>query len=97
MTDQSGASPDNSRSGFGKVVSSILAAGLSGYIVNQLSLHGVDFAALGVSSEIVKASIEGTLVGFMVWLTPQNFVDEIVCFITFCRASWKKIKVAADQ
>lgn len=88
--------PPKKDSGFGKVGSSILAAALSGYIVNKFSLHGVDFTEFGVPSEVVKASIEGTLVGFFVWLTPQNFIDEVVCFIVFLRASWRKIRNAAN-
>lgn len=85
------------KTGFGKVGSSILAAAISGYVVNQFSLHGWDFAALGVPSEVVKASIEGTLVGFFVWATPQNFVEFLVCSITFCKKSWKEIMGAVDQ
>lgn len=96
MTDISSVSSDK-RSGFGKVGSSILAAALSGYIVNRFSLHGVDFTEFGVPSEVVKASLEGTLVGFFVWLTPQNFVDGLVSAITFCKSSWKKISGAAEQ
>lgn len=97
MTNPANTPPDNSKSGFAKVGSSILAAGLSGYFVNWLSLHGVNFTEFGVSSEIVKASLEGTLVGFFVWMTPQNLVDEIVVFIKFCKSSWKQISGAVDQ
>lgn len=96
MTDQANTGTPQ-KSGFGKVGSSVFVAWLAGYFTNQLSLHGVDFTTAGVPSEVVKSSIEAVIVGVSVWLTPQNFVDEIVCFIVFCKTSWKKIRGAAEQ
>ena len=71
--------------GYGKVGASILASWVASYTMTQFSLHGVDFSILGVSSEVVKSTIVGTLAGFFTWLSPRHFIDSVTCAITFCR------------
>lgn len=83
------------KGGNAKIVSGILAAGLSSYLMNWFSLHGVDFEALGFPSELVKASLIGTLTGVFVGLTPHNFVQYVVAAIYFVRRSYRKIVSAA--
>jgi len=85
----------NQKGGNAKIVSGILAAGLSSYLMNWFSLHGVDFEALGFPSEMVKASLIGTLTGLFVGLTPHNFVQYVIAVIYFIRTSYRKIVSAA--
>lgn len=80
--------------GFGKIAAGFLACGLSSYIMNQLSLHGVNFEediipGVKVSSEIVKSSLEGTLVGFFIYLTPQHFVAFVSDVLIFTKQTLK--------
>jgi hypothetical protein len=42
------------------------ASAASGFILTWCSLHGVDFKTFGISSEVVKSTIEGTLTGIFV-------------------------------
>lgn len=83
--------------GNGKIVAGILAAGTTSYIMNWCSLNGIDFAVLGVDSEIVKASLIGTLSGVFVGLTPQHVVQETIDIILFVRASYQRIVQAATS
>lgn len=80
--------------GYGKVGASIVAAWLSSYTMTQLSLHGVDFTELGVSSEIVKSTIIGILSGFFVWVSPQHLIQAITDAILFCRNAIKQWREA---
>jgi hypothetical protein len=91
MTD---SSQTKSKGGIGKLAAAIISAGVASYIVNRLSLNGVDFTALGVSSEIVKASLVGTLVGFLTGLTPQHVVDEMATVIVFFKNAFKQLRNA---
>lgn len=88
MTNTSNA-PQNG-SGMSKIIAGILAAGITSYTMNWFSLHGVDFKTLGMDSEVVKASLIGTIAGTIVGFTPQNFVEAIKDGILFGRASLKK-------
>jgi hypothetical protein len=90
-------SDTTSNLGYGKVGASIASAWLASYCMTQLSLHGVDFAELGVSSEIVKSTVIGTLVGFFTWLTPQNIVNEITSIIIFCKNAIKQWRNAINN
>lgn len=88
--------PSIMKGGLGKVASGILAAGLSSYIINQFSLHGINFElamdavpGVKVSSEFVKSSLEGTLVGFFVWVTPAHIVQLVKDGIIFVRTTLK--------
>lgn len=84
-------------SGNSKTVSSILAAMVSSYFMTQLSLHGVDFETMGISSEIVKSFFIGSLVGFFAWVTPKNLVSAVRDVILFWRDSWKSWRDAANE
>lgn len=59
--------------------------------MNYLSLHGVDFSVWGISSEIVKSSIEAGLLLFLTWLTPDHLVDSVVRSILWVRMSARRI------
>lgn len=65
------------KDGKGKTWAGILAAICASYMMNWLSLHGVNFEVWKIPSELVKATIIGHLVGFFVWVTPKNFVGAI--------------------
>jgi hypothetical protein len=93
MTDATTNAPK--AGGIGKIVSGILAAGLTSYFMNWCSLKGVNFALFGVDSEIVKSTLIGSLAGVFVGLTPQHIVQEIVDAILFLRSSYRKICKAA--
>ena len=85
-------SPDPT-SGNSKTISSIFAAMVASYCMTQASLHGVNFETMGVSSEIVKSLLIGSLVGFFAWLTPKNIVGAIRDAILFVRdaiISWRQ-------
>lgn len=80
------------KSGTGKFWAGLVAAGLSSFIMNQFSLHGVNFEVsdtvipgVKLSSEFVKSSLEGGLTGFLVWITPAH----IVAWIVDCKKSFK--------
>lgn len=49
-----------------RVACGVVASGVSGWVLNWFSLHGVDFKVLGIDSEFVKSSIESTLTGLFV-------------------------------
>lgn len=90
MTDLT-ITPTVKQSGSGKTISGIAIAILSSYFVNWLSLRGMDFKTLGVDSELIKASIVGTLTGSFVAFTPQNIVAQIVDIIRFLKNARKQI------
>lgn len=80
------------KSGTGKFWAGVVAAGISSFIMNRLSLHGVNFevsdgviSGVKLSSEFVKSSLEGGLTGFLVWITPSH----IVAWIVDCKKSLK--------
>lgn len=78
------------QTGLGKVGSGIISGLLASYIMNQASLHGVDFQLLGISSELIKSSIEGLLVGVFVWMTPSHFAAAVTDGIVFIKATAKQ-------
>jgi hypothetical protein len=87
--------------GFGKVVGALIAGGVSSYVMNWFSLHGVNFEMSGiipgvtVSSEVVKSVINSTIEGAVVWLTPQHFIAAITDSIRWLRSAKKQITDAA--
>ena len=83
--------------GFGKMGIGILSGFLSTFLMNQASLHGVDFTLAGVPSEVVKSGLDGALVGFFVMLTPQHFVAWTVDTVLFFKNWWKQLRNAANQ
>lgn len=82
------------RSGFGKIAAGMLAAGISGYIMTQLSLHGTNFELLGLSSEIVKSQIVAALTGLFVAFTPKHFVAGVTDGIVFVKQTWRTWRTA---
>lgn len=87
MTDQP-AAPDKV-SAFTRMIIGAIAAWVSSYLLNQLSLAGVDFKTLGLNSEMVKSTIEGVFVGLAV--TPKNLVYSIrdgILFTRFALKTW---------
>lgn len=76
--------------GLGKVGSAILTGWLTSYFMNQLSLHGINFETAGISSEMVKSSIESFIVGISVWATPAHFAAAITDGITFVKTTLKQ-------
>lgn len=89
--------PAKSGVGISKVVAGIISAGLASYAMNWFSLHGVDFSIWKVNSEVVKSTIEGTLVGSLVGLTPHSFVQEVASIIIFCKSAWKTWRDAVNN
>lgn len=81
--------------GVGKIVAGILAAGVTSYIMNWCSLHGINFQTFGVDSEIVKSTLIGTIAGVFVGFTPAHLVQDIIDAILFIRSSYRKICNAA--
>lgn len=86
MTDATIRQPQ----GYGKIGASIVSSWLASYIMTQLSLNGDNFAVLGVSSEIVKSTLIGILVGFFAWATPLHFVEGVTDIILFSRSAIKQ-------
>lgn len=83
--------------GNSQVVSAIVAAILASYCMTQLSLHGVDFETLGVSSEIIKSTLIGFFVGFFTKLTPANLVGVLKEIIIFRKRALKELHDAAEN
>lgn len=86
------------KKGMGKVWSTILAAMITTYIMNQFSLHGVNFeldiGGVKISSELVKSTIDGTLTGFFTWITPSHFLAWLCDVKVSCRKAWKQFREA---
>lgn len=83
------------KKGSGKTGAAIIAAGMASYFMTYCSLHGIDFEVIGIPSELVKATIVGHMAGFIVWFTPQNFVQEVKNGILFVRGAIKTWWIAA--
>ena len=79
-----------------KVIAGVVAAGCTSYFMNWCSLRGVDFEALGVSSELVKSTIIGSVSGTLVGLTPDSIVQDIIDLIVWVKTSVKRIKDACN-
>lgn len=95
MTDSSLPQPlpigAATKEGNGKAWVGALAALCATYSMNWLSLRGIDFKVLDISSELVKATIIGHLVWFFTWITPKNFVGAVrdgLRFVHDATASW---------
>lgn len=80
--------------GLGKMGSAFISVILATYIINQASLHGVDFTLLGIPSEMIKSSLEALIATFIVWATPSHFVASIVDAIIFLKTSFRQIRQA---
>lgn len=86
--------------GFGKVFSALIVGWLSSYLMNQLSLHGVDFEVndvipgMKMSSEFVKSTFEGAIEAAAVLLTPAHFLAAIVDCIRWFKHAYKMISDA---
>lgn len=94
-TNQQIASAEG-KTGHGKIVAGIIASGLTNYVMNQASLHGINFELIGISSEVVKATIDGTLVGVIVGLTPSHFVAALCDAKVFIKTSLKQFREAGN-
>lgn len=79
------------------ILQAMIAAIVSSYVVTRLSLAGVNFETLGVSSEIVKSTIVGQLVVFFGWATPTNIVSSLRASILFIRNSYLSLRQAAES
>lgn len=91
-TTSTPADKPDTKSGTGfQIGASFLAAGIASYAMTQASLHGVNFEVLGVSSELVKATIIAHLVAFFTWASPKNVSDAIrgaIIFVKKTLRSW---------
>lgn len=89
MTDQpmlkTAANVPESQNIFARIAVSVLATSMTTYVLNQFSLHGWNFAALGVDSEIIKSSIEGTVAGVVA--APRNLILSLGNGLIFVRWS----------
>lgn len=93
MSDQ----PQGPDKGNGKAWVTFAAAICTTYSMNWLSLRGVDFQVLGVPSELVKSGIEGLMLGFFAWITPDHAVDAMVESILWCRRAVARVWSAITQ
>lgn len=75
-----------------RIVCGMVASGFSGWFLNFLSLHGVDFKVLGVDSEFVKSSIESTLTG--IGTAPECIPLAIAGIIVSLRLACRTIRDA---
>jgi hypothetical protein len=75
----------------------MVASWAASYAMTQLSLHGVDFAVVGIDSEMVKSTIVGGLVGALTWATPRNIVQSITDTILFCKEAIMEWKNAINK
>ena len=77
-----------------RIVIGVFAGFFSSYLLNQCSLHGIDFKTAGVDSEVVKSALQGTVIGLLV--APRNIVYSVVDGILFVRFFftnvWKAIR-----
>lgn len=96
MTDVTLKSDDKPQAK-GSILQSMIAAFIASYFVNKLSLAGVNFETLGVSSELVKAAIVGQLTVFFGWATATNIVNSLRASILFVRNSYLSLRQAAEQ
>lgn len=94
ITSNQQTAKDEGKRGLGKVGAAILSGIVTTYIMNKASLHGVDFTLLGIPSELVKSTIDGTIIGTLVGFTPAHFVAGILDGVVFVRTSWRKIVAA---
>lgn len=91
--------PESTNIGVRLIVSALVGA-FTSYMLNKASLHGVDFEALGVSSELIKSSLIGTITGLVA--APRNIVFALrdgILFIRFAGTTiWQAIRYgSADQ
>lgn len=104
MTDTS-ITPNNQqiarsegKTGLGKITAAILSAVIISYLMNQASLHGVNFEfeanGIKVSSELVKSTLEGTLTGVFVGLTPNHLLASLLDVIAWVKNAQKQIRGA---
>lgn len=93
MTDQTNTKPTVNSSTTSAIISAIVAS----YLMTQFSLAGVNFETLGVSSELVKSTSIGVLVGFFAWLTPNNIVISLRNVIIFVRTAKESLTKAAEE
>lgn len=99
MTDMSSTpnqqlARDEGKKGLGKIGSAIIGSILTTYIMNQASLHGVDFTLYGIPSELVKSTIDGTIIGTLVGFTPSHFTAAITDGILFIKTTLRQWKEA---
>lgn len=88
------AAVEQGKSGWGKVISGFISGILTTYLTNKASLHGVNFEVLGVSSEMVKAGIDGAIISVSVWATPSHFVAAVKDGILFVKYAWRQWREA---
>lgn len=81
-----------------RIVTASISGGISTYILNYFSLKGVDFKTLGIDSEMVKAGIDGTIVGVV--SAPDNLVytlrDGILWIRFACKTLWDAIRYGKE-
>lgn len=96
MSDKSNQqiAQDQGKPGFGKIVAGVFSGFLTTFIMNQASLHGVDFTVDGVPSEVVKSGLDGALIGLFITATPSHFVASVADAIVFVKQSLRSWKEA---
>lgn len=88
---------DEGRTGLGKIIAGIVTGFFTTYLMNQASLHGVDFEAAGVSSEVVKSAINSALIGASVAFTPAHFVACVKDYIIFIKKTQREWRNAWEN
>lgn len=82
-----------------RLVVGFISGGLTSYILTQCSLRGVDFSTSGIDSEIIKGTINGTIVGFVV--APRNIIYTLcdgILFVRFAaRTLWLAIRYGKEE
>lgn len=81
-----------------RIATGIISGGISTYMLNYLSLKGVDFKTFGVDSEMVKSAIDGTIVGVV--SAPSNLVytlrDGILWVRFACKTLWNALRYGTE-
>lgn len=74
---------------FVRIVSGILASGATSLILTMCSMSGTNFELAGVNSELIKASITGSLTG--IFVAPECIPLAIAGFIISFRLAWRTV------
>lgn len=99
MTDSTHSIDKRSPGGIGKISAAIISAIIARHFIAFIEAsYGTDFfQTAGISADLVKDTITGTLIGAVVGLTPQHCVAEVTSAIIFVKTTLKQWKDAWDK
>lgn len=84
MTDQPSTSEKDNT--WLRIFVGAICSSITSYFLTYCSLHGVDFATLGISSEMVKGGIVGSITGFII--APITFIYKLRDMVLWFRRAW---------